>query len=150
MISDDKNGLSQANEMAREIFKMALGCPNITNPIPIVPIFSDEALVKWACLYQWENNPLTNILPKIRDNTSMEISIMSNKQCPKFMISCHENLPYSLGEWVNAKTRITSDPDELLKLLALSPNGTLLHNASQSALLQINGLLYHSIIYRLR
>ena len=33
-------------------------------------IFSDEAIRKWACLYQWENTILSSDLPDIRDNES--------------------------------------------------------------------------------
>lgn len=42
------------------------------------PIFSDEVIRKWAFLYQWENKLLTSYLPAIRDNVSMEISIINN------------------------------------------------------------------------
>ena len=93
-----------------------------------IPVFENQALKQWSCLFQWSGSILHSNLPKIRDRCGMEITILSSK-VPKFMVK-HPQLStdkyINIGEFISMNTRVTSDPNELSILLEASEHGTLL------------------------
>ena len=89
-----------------------------TNKMHSIPSFDDKSMRGWFELYTCRNSSVSTRLPSICDGNGTEIKIIGIEP-PTFIITHNDDfaVDYKFGKHVTARTRQTSDPNELWTIL---------------------------------